>query len=466
MKAEFKNNTRRLTTWKEIASYLDVTIKTCKRWEEDRNLPVYRFKQSLKSRVYAYEQELDDWHKNQGISQNSKRRKIKKKLFDRKKIFYALIFPVALCLVLTFLIILRKNVEPNSFFIQDGKLIVNNRSGRFLWDYDPQKSNLCDYEDYKLHYDHKIKNLDEENYFSDWNFPLIKIKDINADGHNEVLFSVQTDDDSGENLICLDYHGHELWTFEPGREIKFGEKIFSNDYSIKGFDTVDFEQDGEFEIVIFSNHNDDFPTQVTVFNSKGRQIGEYMNAGRIMDYITHDLNGDGIKELILGGMNNEYTMGCVIVFDSRNIHGISPQLEKKYLNTGLEEGTQLHYLLLPRTDVDKQKIFREKIVDVKLRTNKKIRALAQMSGIYFEFDFDLQNPVVTISDKFRNLYREAKTEGSIKTLLSNADDYEKALAKNVLYWDKGDSEIASEDDGKDLGGNSPQSENPRWHYLQ
>ena len=55
---------RRLDLWKEIASYLNRSEKTVRRWEESEGLPVHRLLHEKRSSVYAYTDELDAWRKS------------------------------------------------------------------------------------------------------------------------------------------------------------------------------------------------------------------------------------------------------------------------------------------------------------------------------------------------------------------------------------------------------------------
>jgi tetratricopeptide (TPR) repeat protein len=51
----------RLVGWKEIAAYFEKAERTVKRWERDRNLPVYRVPGGASASVYAYPAELNKW---------------------------------------------------------------------------------------------------------------------------------------------------------------------------------------------------------------------------------------------------------------------------------------------------------------------------------------------------------------------------------------------------------------------
>ena len=57
-----------LDSWKEIAAYLNRSVRTVTRWEREEGLPVHRHLHSKLGSVYAYKAELDDWWKNRGAS--------------------------------------------------------------------------------------------------------------------------------------------------------------------------------------------------------------------------------------------------------------------------------------------------------------------------------------------------------------------------------------------------------------
>jgi TolB-like protein/thioredoxin-like negative regulator of GroEL len=55
--------TDRLDSWKEIAAYLNRSVRTVRRWEEDEALPVHRHMHRALGSVYAYKAEIDAWRK-------------------------------------------------------------------------------------------------------------------------------------------------------------------------------------------------------------------------------------------------------------------------------------------------------------------------------------------------------------------------------------------------------------------
>jgi tetratricopeptide (TPR) repeat protein len=62
---------KRLDSWKEIASFLNRGERTVKRWETERGLPVRRVPGGGRSAVFAYTNELADWLKTPGQAQDS-----------------------------------------------------------------------------------------------------------------------------------------------------------------------------------------------------------------------------------------------------------------------------------------------------------------------------------------------------------------------------------------------------------
>src|SRR5580698_6447506 len=54
----------RLSSWKEIATYLKCGVRTVQRWERIEGLPVHRHQHQTQGTVYAFKTELDAWQRN------------------------------------------------------------------------------------------------------------------------------------------------------------------------------------------------------------------------------------------------------------------------------------------------------------------------------------------------------------------------------------------------------------------
>jgi TolB-like protein len=55
----------RLDSWKEIAAYLNRSVRTVRRWEAAEGLPVHRHMHQAQGSVYAYRSEIDRWREGE-----------------------------------------------------------------------------------------------------------------------------------------------------------------------------------------------------------------------------------------------------------------------------------------------------------------------------------------------------------------------------------------------------------------
>ena len=55
------HGSERLDSWKEIAVYLNRSVRCVQRWEREEALPVQRLTHKRHASVYAYWRELDAW---------------------------------------------------------------------------------------------------------------------------------------------------------------------------------------------------------------------------------------------------------------------------------------------------------------------------------------------------------------------------------------------------------------------
>ena len=61
----------RLNSWKEIAAYLNRSVRTVIRWESEQGLPVHRQVHDKRGSVHAYKMELDAWVRQRTLAPES-----------------------------------------------------------------------------------------------------------------------------------------------------------------------------------------------------------------------------------------------------------------------------------------------------------------------------------------------------------------------------------------------------------
>jgi TolB-like protein/Tfp pilus assembly protein PilF len=80
-----------LSSWKEIASYLRISVRTAQRWERIEDLPVHRHEHAGSSTVFAYTSELEVWLE--------KRKRRMQPIFRRAALIFAACLAVAAILI-------------------------------------------------------------------------------------------------------------------------------------------------------------------------------------------------------------------------------------------------------------------------------------------------------------------------------------------------------------------------------
>lgn len=411
-----------LISWKEISDYLDCDVRTCQRWEKESKLPVHRFIDSSKSRVFSYKQELDTWLENRAQSETK----------DRRRYLFFLAPALAIAFILFFLIRPHMPKEPHDFRIEGSELVMLNENQKELWRFDTQIRDLQDDTFYRNHF--QFKKTDGER--RQMNLPLIMIKDLDHDGRKEVLFA-QTPVDfnyAPARLFCLSSKGEIRWIFVPGRKMIFGEKQYSSKYSIFGFKVLDFDKDRPPEILVISDNRDMFPTQMAVLDNQGNLLREYWNSGRIGDVSFCELDMDGEEEILLAGCNNEYNTGCLIALEPDFTSGGSPQTGY-YKSPGLTQGAERWYALLPSTDIGNSAFMRDPVYRILISEEKTI-SFESKSGLMYEFDFDLKLKEIRFADQFEIVYSEAYKKGTVSEQFSEKTmaEIKSDLMSKVLYY--------------------------------
>ena len=168
-----------------------------------------------------------------------------------------------------------------------------------------------------------------------------------------------------------------------------------------------------------------------MLDSSGKIVGEFWNAGYLRELTYHDIDGDGREELIVCGVNNEYRGGCLIVFDTRNISGSSPQTGE-FVCEGFGAGSELYYVTTPYLDVSEAGGDRvEGLKDIGITENGWIRVTSAI-GLWYEFGFDLKCVQISWGHGYIVRHEEMVKAGKIASVLD--EPYRDALLKAVRYW--------------------------------
>jgi hypothetical protein len=317
-----------IDSWKAIADYLGVSIRTAQSWEKERRLPIHRDGSGPRARVFAVREDLDRWKGSSiGTSAESSAGNTARRLR-----FAALLVAVSVLTAASYLAI-RVSVgesrvaNPAACRQQSNYIEVFDAAGEMLW-----MEQLLPYP--------REQNADSLGCL---------VADIDRDGRNEVL--VATHDPphwiSGR-LHCFDPDGRKRWVGSFEETLRFGERTFTGFY-VKWFTPI-LDTDPPYVAVSLANVY--FPSATLLLDpNDGREVSRYLHPGHIEHFARLDLDGDGAEELLLGGVNNpgEGLGLAALVALELPFPDPDPAVIDLFGRPG---GQETAYLLFPRSDGD------------------------------------------------------------------------------------------------------------------
>lgn len=313
---------------------------------------------------------------------------------------------------------------------KDEFLVAYNKEGQELWrkhmgiGYDLK--NLRD-RDLSLEPDEYLATIDSDN-----------------DGKSEVIATLGAIGTGQKNtIVSFRSDGSEIWRYEFHRNMIFGTEAYADKYSVQRMMVGDFDKDGKPEVIGVAAVDTYYPTAVFKLDAaNGRLLGEYWNSSNIYFARHHDLDGDGIENLMFASANNGYDRAALIVIDPRAISGCSPA-PPAYTPQHVPAGTAKYYILFPPTDLkafvtekrceSRSIVFQNDTtfhVTVSERTST---PTSMLFGVMYHFNRLMECMYVDPVNPFVVFHRRLETEGKIKRNLDPA--YWEELRRGVQYWD-------------------------------
>ncbi len=380
-----------LTSWKEIARVLGVDERTCARWERSLGLPVHRLEGASKSRVFAYREELEAWVREKlsgdaagaahpaashlngqpeplGASPSSTPVGTLRSALLRPVVIVPLVLAAAAGLASVLFragVMPRATPQPAGIVIDGTEMRVLDREKRLLWKHpfpDPIRSE-----------------------YAFW-----AIADVNGDGRKEILFTYSpvNQEEAFSTLICFDAGGSELWSYRPRPVLRNAHRIYPPRYLIRQVNPFVEPAAGGRLIGVLATQS---PWEACLFfllRPDGTPVGQYVHPGHFSTsiFLREDLDGDGVKEIVLGGENNGYNQACLAVLDPRHVQGSSPHEGlSAWTFEGVPPGKEDHFLLFPRSSLCEVMAQRNRVAAVALRPDDR-RIEVTVQECYEEHD--------------------------------------------------------------------------------
>jgi len=296
-----------LRSWKEIASHLDVGVRTAQGWERDRGLPVHRLPTG---RLLAYSEELDAW-KASGVALATARRWR----------WWAVAIAGVIALVSGLLVASARQSKVLSALRIVGSSVVGlDQAGVSLWE---------------VSFGRALVRPEILGPQSLWVGTL--------GGRRVALVAPFTEEGSvPAPLVCFSERGERLWEYSPAKPVRVGKQVFTPPFRARTFTVLPDER-----IVLASGHHWYYPTQIAVLSPQGRLLREFWHAGHL--YAVEPGRYEGRPVVFVGGVNNARHAATLLVLDPDSLEGAASEEDPDYQFPDLRQGNELARLTFPRS---------------------------------------------------------------------------------------------------------------------
>jgi len=388
-----------LQSWKEIASYLRVTVRTVQRWEKESGLPVHRQGTGRKARVLAYADEIDNWlTSHQADPEPPPSRWV-------PPVIVAGVIVLVLAGIALFLIFGTKP-ELTGVALEPTRLKLLDAKKRVVWEREFPPIGMGHYA------------AGNDSY---------RLLDVDDDSEMEVLFNFAParSAELPGRLICYDSDGRELWQFQYGRERVHQDRRLSANYL--GLRLLPVQVGNRRYLLCTAGHHLWFPAQIALLDPRtGRLLDEYWHPGVLRGVMVHDFDGDGEPEALLSGINNPGVglgHGCLVLLDI-------PFGPAKKRSSGLEsafydftQGKERGYVLFPRPDVSDVQGTLPIVEEVSVTADRRI--LARVPGpeisLFYYLDYNLRLVDFRFADNLASVHDRLWRLGLLDHKLSPAE---------------------------------------------
>lgn len=396
----------RLDSWKDIAQYLGRDVRTVRRWERHRALPVHRVPRGRLGRVFAYRRELEQWLAGTGSVENEKADVATptgeiapgaRGWFDsRPRIFAG---GLVAALVVTAAAVgsaLWRETVPQQVAVSGNHLVALDEAGVVQWAHAFDPSKLIRVPAVRTH-----------------------IADLDGDNRSDVLASIeltqQIPRSDGGELLRFSADGRVLWTTTVQDRVGFREGEYGPPWTA-GEVTV-YRVDGEPRIAWSLHHFTWWPSLLVTFDGAGRRLGTFVNSGW-MRGATASIDD---RSLYVSGVSNSRSAYFVAALDAAHVTGRSPEPDGSSTEcVNCPAGNPLRYVVLPRSDVSQHQRFPGDSPSVQTFADGTVQVHTFESGgpsgaaIIYYFTSDLRLRYARFADSYWEWHRQLESEGKLR----------------------------------------------------
>lgn len=265
------------------------------------------------------------------------------------------------------------------------------------------------------------------------------VDDINLDGKNEVVFIPKTNEPSDENANLFVYEGNGTLKFRRECAIFNEYPDDSSSDILYNLDKIEIKLiSGRPIIKTFVYQSLHARAHIIFWDSTGAMIGWYINSGHAGMVGDNCVVVDSSRLAILG-YNNRLDATCLFIVAPDSIQGVSPPYSGINGLELVKRGTQISYIVFPRTDVSKKaggsynngrgiRIDPFGIIRVHIDETDDLK-----SDVFYYLDRDYRVVNVDLGDAFITKRNNLIDSGKVQNTLSPIE-YGRQMRDAVMYW--------------------------------
>jgi hypothetical protein len=417
----------RLDGWKAIADYLGRDSRTAQRWHHERGMPVHHVAGGRSGGVFAYRGGLDEWLmtgpqrtspaaspkltvKSPEVSPpNPQTNEAHRPPRRQEAVAFASAAGAVLLVGAASLAVFsntstKPRAVPTQFELNGTTLSAFDANRDVLW-----TAMLPDADDRGKARTHLQGRLERA-------LPV----DLNADGHPDVVAVVHYTHVTGGEIQDAEVYsfssaGDLRWRYRPSRSFSFAGREFGGPWRVYGAGVTE-PPNGRLWLSLI--HRTWWPSFVVSLDPDGLERLAFVNAGHIG--AVQSLETPAGKLILAGGVNNEFMLPAMAIFDELGPAVMSPQTPgTPFVCDDCPTAPPWMYLLFPRSDVSVAygepfvsvtNIDRPDdtgIIDVTVRDQRSFRAVYHLSA-------DLTPESVAFSDAHWAAHEQLSRNGSIE----------------------------------------------------
>ncbi len=322
-----------LSSWKEIAAFLQVDVKTAQRWEKTRGLPVRRPHGGQRGKVYASRGELEQWLLGARAVLAAEEGQTPEPDGIRPWMRWA---GIAVAVVLAgagiYASMKLRKAPAVSLAVEGRTLAGKDARGGTTW---------------AIPLPGEPSRIDQGSPWSHWLRPMR----WRAGEELEFVAALRLERDTGAEcaLLSLDAHGNRRWSWAPRIDLAdFDGRPFEPEWCIGAM--VPDETAGKERIWVAVVNPLRWASALYWLDRDGRATLQFGNAGSILQVILVAANPR--PRLVIAGVNNAFSRAFIAEIDPDGPAGFSPPSNRpRYRFHQSLPGTAKRYILLPGSEL-------------------------------------------------------------------------------------------------------------------